>query len=81
MISVEKASKNQYVFSCAYACGYICKYVYVLVCVHVRVCVHMHTYLRVLPFRHGENSLVQLEPLLSESSCHSCNLISFVQNG
>lgn len=50
MISVEKASKNQYVFSCAYACGYICKYVYVLVCVHVRMYVHMHTYLCVLLF-------------------------------
>lgn len=52
---------------------------YVCIC----VCMHMHTYLCVLPFHHGESSLVQLELLLSEPSCHFCSLIilSFVQNG
>lgn len=52
-------------------------------CMCADVCMHMHTYLCVLPFHHGESSLVQLELLLSEPSCHFCSLIilSFVQNG
>lgn len=52
-------------------------------CLYVCICVYAHAHLCVLPFRHGESSLVQLELLLSELSCHFCSLIilSFVQNG